>query len=174
MAQQHVSILREEAEAQRGCAAYLRLHSKTGGINSQAQTQRLCGSQNRRVGEMDGVVDCCFAWMSGTLGKGCMSLFGFPRAHLEALGRLLRRCFEPEQATAASSFPLRPPGSLVGRQEENGQGRREKGESKGLCDGPQSQGQVCRRKRTFVECFLRAGLLLCVNSHEFFANLLCG
>ena len=174
MAHQHVPILREEAEAQRGCAAYLRLHSKTVGINSQAQTQRLCGSQNRRVGEMDGVVDCCSAWMSGTLGKGCLSLFGFPRAHLEALGRLLRRCVEPEQATAVSSFPLRPPGSLVGRQKENGQGRREKGESKGLWDGPQSQGQVCRGKRTFAECLLLAGSLLCVNSHEFFANLLCG
>lgn len=23
---------------------------------------------------MDGVVDCCFAWTSGTLGKGCLCL----------------------------------------------------------------------------------------------------
>lgn len=45
------------------------LHSKTGDINSQAQTQRLCGSQHRRVGEMEGAVDHNFAWMSGTLGE---------------------------------------------------------------------------------------------------------
>lgn len=67
--------------------------------------------------------------MSETLGKGCLSVCGFPRAHLEALGRLLRRRAEPEQATAMSSSPLRPPGSLVGRQKENGQGRRERGDN---------------------------------------------
>ena len=97
------------------------LHNKTGDINSQAQTQRLCGSQHRRVGEMEGDVDCCSAWMSGTLGKGCLSLVGFPGVHLQALGRLLRRCVEPEQVTAMSSFPLRPLENLVGRQKENGQ-----------------------------------------------------
>lgn len=57
MAQQLAPILGEELEIQRGHATYLRLESKAGGINFQAQTQRLCGSQNRRVGEMDGDVD---------------------------------------------------------------------------------------------------------------------
>lgn len=150
------------------------LHSKTGDINSQAQTQRLCGSQHRRVGEMEGDVDCCSAWMSGTLGKGCLSLVGFPRVHLQALGRLLRRCVEPEQVTAMSSFPLRPLESLVGRQKKNGQGRREKGDSKHFGDGPQSQGQVCGRKRTLAECFPYAGSFLCVIPQEFFAILLGG
>lgn len=74
--------------------------------------------------------------MSRSLGKGCLSPFGFPRPHLGALGRLLRRCVELEQATAVSSSPLRTPGSLVGRQKENGQARREQGDSKGLLDGP--------------------------------------
>lgn len=77
---------------------------------------------------MDGDVDwdCCSALMSETLGKGCLSLFGFPGAHLEALGRLLRRCVEPQQARAVSSSPLRPRGSMVERQKESGQGKREK------------------------------------------------
>lgn len=99
-----------------------------------------------------------------------MSLVGFPRVHLQALGRLLRRCVEPEQVTAMSSFPLRPPE----RQKENGQGRREKGGSKHFGNGPQSQGQVCGRKRTFAECFLYAGSCLYVVPQEFFANLLGG
>lgn len=42
-------ILGEELEIQRGHATCLRLQSKAGGINSQAQTQSLCSSQNRRV-----------------------------------------------------------------------------------------------------------------------------
>lgn len=50
-------ILGEELEIQRRLATFLRLQSKAGGINSQAQTQSLCGSQNRRMGEMDGDVD---------------------------------------------------------------------------------------------------------------------
>ena len=147
------------------------LHSKTGDINFQAQTQRLCGFQHRRMGEMEGDVDCYSAWMSGTLGKGCLSLVGFPRVHLQVLGRLLRRCVEPEQVTAMSSFPLRPPESLVGRKKENGQGRREKGDSKHFGDGPQSQGQVYGRKGTFTECFLYAGSYWCIIPQEFLANL---
>ena len=44
---------------------------------------------------------------------------GPPGGHLEALGRLLRGCVEPEQATAVSSSLLRP-------QKVWGEGRREK------------------------------------------------
>lgn len=74
--------------------------------------------------------------MSRSLEKGCLSPFGFPRPHLGALGRLLRRCVEPEQATAMISSPLRTPGSLVGRQKENGQAWREQGDSKRSLDEP--------------------------------------
>lgn len=57
MAHKLAPILGEELEIWRGHATYPRLQSKAGGINSQAQTHRLCGNQNRRVGEMDGDVD---------------------------------------------------------------------------------------------------------------------
>lgn len=64
------------------------------------------------------------------LRKGCLSPCGFPRVHLEALGRYLRRRAEPEQATPVSSSRLGPPGNLLRRQKENGQGRREKGDNR--------------------------------------------
>lgn len=127
-------------------------------------------------GRNEGGLDwnCCSAWMSGTLGKGCLSLFGFPGVYLEALGRLLRRCVEPEQATAVSSSPLRPPGSLVRRQKRNGWEGKQKEDMKGLWDRPESQAQVWGRKRTFAEGLLCAGSFLCILLYELFTNLLGG
>lgn len=88
---------------------------------------------------MDGDVDWAAALLEcqGHWGKA-VCLFGFPRPHLGALGRL-PWCVELEQARAVSSSPPRPPGRLVGRQKEHGQARRGQGDSKGLWDGPHSQ-----------------------------------